>query len=195
MLLRLSGPLLVTLAALTLFLEFCPWSRAQGPYDPSKHDVATTWKGVHFQITELKKLPGNRLLVIVCVYGQPGAPFAGTLIGTPVPIPPGTTPEMIATGYYSPKPFTIDSATMKDELTQQVYTTVKPAPAGTRYVPSTLLAVLHPKQSQFMSIQFPYPPPLPSPPGSPPPQPTVSILLPQAIGPIGGLALPSSVSP
>jgi hypothetical protein len=166
---------------------------AQQQPDPTeKYDVATKWPNVHFQVFHIERIPGDRLLIGVKVYTTPNAPLTGTFIGVDVPMPKDASPVSIAAGMYRPNPFSIDSAVMTEEMTKQDYATVKPDPNGPNYVPSQVLATLHPNEGRMMSIEFPAPP-LP-PPGAPPKQ-TVSILFPNAVGPIRRIELPPPAAP
>lgn len=183
---------IVVLLALALSLS----SKGQDKSNSSANDVATAWPGVHYQVTQLQTIPGDRVLVVLRIYATSGVPQSGTFIGVEVPIPPGTPPAMIASGIFRPKAFSFDSATLKDDLTQQTLTALAPDPSGPRYLPAKLLVVLHANESQMMTLQFPMPP-------SPPPDSsgannlphTVSLYLPKATGPIKGLVLPSGPSP
>jgi hypothetical protein len=96
---------------------------------------------------------------------------------------------MIASGLYRPDPFSIEPAIMTDEATKQTYRTVKPRPGGPNYIPGILITTLHPNSSSMMSIQFPAPP-LPKPVDGIIPKQTVSILLPNAKGPIVRVVIP-----
>ena len=46
------------------------------------------------------------------------APAGGTLVGYPVPVPPGLTPNQIALGDYRPQPFSLASSVMIDDLSK-----------------------------------------------------------------------------
>jgi hypothetical protein len=162
---------------------------AQQSVPADKYDVATTWPGIHFQISHIERIAGNRLLVIATVYAKPEAPPDGTLIGIAVPIPKNPSPELMAAGVFQPKPFSIESATMMEETTKQTYSTVKPDPAGPDYIAGHILSTIHPHEKRIMAIEFPVPPP-PSD-GSDPAKQTISILLPNAVGPIKQIILPS----
>lgn len=187
MLPRPLSQFLGTIALLAVSIVLASPSHAQTAAMP---EVATTWPGISYRITQVQKIPGNRLLVVVCVHALRNAAPGGTLIGIPVPIPPGTPPAVIATGQFLPKPFSIEAATMTDDRTHQVYNTVKPDGSGPHYVPATLITTLHPGQGDYMTIQFPYPPPAPAEPGAVPVPPKVTLLIPNAVGPLKGLILP-----
>lgn len=160
---------------------------AQTP-DPSQYDVATSWPSVHYQITVVQRIPGNRLLVAVRLYGKGDAP--PTLIGVQVAIPANATQPEVAAGLFRPKPFSISGATMTEEITKQTYTTLAPAPNSTPYLSPDVLLTLHAGESQVMTIQFPAPPPPDPSSGIDPKHQTVSILLPKAVKAVTGIVLP-----
>ena len=157
---------------------------APNPY-PCTHmgTVDTTWSGVVYEIPQVLRITGNRLVFVVVVHATDDAESKGTLIGNGGDIPPNASPEMIAAGYYRPTPFSIFSATMTDDASQVSYRAVEPDTAGPSYLESQLLTTVHPGETRIMTIQFPSPPP-PAPVDGIIPKQTVSLLLPNARGPI-----------
>jgi hypothetical protein len=154
-------------------------------------DVATTWPEVHYRIAQVLRLEGDHVVVVVNLYATAKAPL-GTFIGIPVPIPPNASPEEIQGGMFRPNPFSIQPAVLTDELSKQTFSTLPVAPLGpgTHYLPPTFLGTLHPQQSDIMTIQFSVPPPPPPEGGGLPPEQKVSILLPNAMGPVKDLIIP-----
>lgn len=183
------------LAAVLLLLVFGPEVIAQQTPASPPNDIDTTWLGVHYQVMQLQKIAGDRLLVMLRLYGTPKVPSSGTFIGVQVPVPPGTTPAMIATGIFRPRAFSIASATMTDDQTHQTYATLAPSPSGPRYLPDKVMITLHANESQIMTLQFPLPPPLPPGTSTDNLPHTVSLNLPNATAPIKGLILPSPSAP
>ena len=165
---------------------------AQPSKPDDRFDVATTWPEIHFQVFQIDRIAGHRLVVFVRVYASANAPVGGTFIAATISIPKDATPSMIDSGLYAPKPFSLESAIMTDEATKQTYPTLKPDLAGPSYFPGKIIETLRPKEADMMSIQFPAPPPPPSVDGGPPPTQTISILLPNAKGPITGIIIPPS---
>jgi hypothetical protein len=155
----------------------------------------TNWPGIHFQIMYLARIQQNHLLVGVRLYATTEAPAGGTLIGVSVPIPANAKPSDIAAGAYRPSPFTMDSSTMTDELSQKTYPVVPSvALPGHKYRPAVLLEVLTPGQGDMVTLQFEVPPPPPPPePGQLPIKQTLSFLFTNAKGAINKVPLPPPV--
>lgn len=158
-------------------------------------DVKTIWPGIHFQVTVLKRIPPDRLLAVVQIVATPQTPPPGLELSVPNPNkpPPNMDPRTAAL-LFPPKPFSLESATMTDELSQQQYSTLPPvAPPGHSYRPGKVLDFLRPGDSVILTLQFPIPPPPPPPPGSTvPPKQTVSFLFPKAQGPMIHIAVPAA---
>src|ERR1700723_423886 len=136
-----KGLLGVGIAATLMLFALCGPVQAQQP-DPSQHDIATTWPGVRYEVTQLQAIPKNRLLVVIRLYAKSDPTGNGTFIGVNPPIPPGTPPELIATGVFRPRAFSLETATIKDDLTQQTYPTAPRDPTGPAYLPGDVLITL-----------------------------------------------------
>ena len=122
-------------------------------------EVETKWPGVLFAISRLERIQDNRLLVFVRVIATSKAARSGTFLGTRPAIPPGASKEDIATDLYNAKPFSLASAVMTDDQTQQKYPVLPPvAPPGKEYFPGELANGLLPGQGETLTIQFAAPP-------------------------------------
>ena len=158
----------------------------------AKLEVETNWPGVLFSIYRLERIQDNRLLVWVRVTATSKSPPSGTLLGARPPIPSGATKADIATGLYNAQPFSLASAVMTDDQTQQTYPVLPPvAPPGKKYFPGELANGLLPGQGETLTIQFAAPAaPAPVEGGRPAKQ-TVTFLLPGAKGPIANVQVPA----
>ncbi len=190
-----SADALKLLSFVTLFLVSALGLAAQTNEKEPSYVVATNWPGIHYQVFHLERIAGNRILVALRLHAGGDAPARGTTIGVEVPLPPGTTPEMISTGMYRPRPFSIASSTLTDDATQKTFAAVAPDPAGPHYLPSQLLTTLHPNEAAIMTLEFPSPPPPDPASGIRPSQQTVSISLPRAVHPLTRIVLPPPVPP
>lgn len=154
-------------------------------------EVETNWPGIHYQIIIFKRIPPERLLVVVRVLATPQAPPGGTLLGFPVPIPPNI-PRAEAILLYPPHPLSLMESVMTDEATQQKFCALPPVSSpGKAYRPSATLQILQPRHNIILTVQFAVPPPPPPDPatGAPAKQ-TVSFLLPNAKAPITHVPIP-----
>jgi hypothetical protein len=141
---------------LNLFLLF-PHLRAQEAA-VNHNEVESTWQGVLMQLIMLKRTSEDRVLVLVRLQAtQKAAP--STLIGTRVPIPPGTTKQEIQSGAFVPQPFSFASAIMTDELTKQVFPVVPPNPKALAVAPSAIMTNLTRGEAFVISVEFKVPPP------------------------------------
>ena len=151
--------------------------------------VDTKWPGVRVQVSEIRRIPGDRLLFVMVLVATAKAPIS-TLLGFPTPVPVNL-PKAYGVMNLPPQPYSIAAATMTEEKTQQTYHTLVPDPKGLHYRKSSVLTTLSPGRGCYMTIQFQTPPPPPPPaPGEPPPKQYVSLLIPQAVGPITHVMLP-----
>jgi hypothetical protein len=153
--------------------------------------VESTWPGIEFHIPEVKRIAGNHLLVVVALWASAKAP-SSTLIGTPGAYPPNPTKEEL-TMPLIPTPFSLQGSTMIEDRTQQKYEMVPSAPKAPFYRPSSMLASISPRQTLYMTIQFLAPPPPPPDKNGIVPKQTVSILLPEAEGPVTKVVIPPPV--
>jgi hypothetical protein len=152
--------------------------------------VATTWRGVNYGIYRVERIAGDRLLIGVELIPTLGAPPEGVFIavhGPPPPKVPNPSSGLIVVAKRDTGPLSLDTAVLTDDLTKQTYEVVPPDPAGPNYLPSQTYGVLRANEVDQMAIQFPCPPPPPS--GQQAKQ-TVSLLLPNAKGPITGIEIP-----
>jgi len=157
-------------------------------------EVDTTWPGIHFQIFHVERIVGNRVLIGVKVVATPQAPTLGTQISVQAPIPKDVDPSLVRFGHYGMAPFSLDKAVMTDERTKQAYPVVPSDPAGPHYLPGQMIGTLHPNEAEVMTIQFDVPPPPPDGNGNIPKK-IVSILLPNAKGPITRIEIPPPAKP
>ncbi len=160
-----------------------------------KAEVETKWPGVLFAISRLERIQDNRLLVFVRVVATSKSAPSGTYLGTRPAIPPSASKDDIATGLYNGRPFSLASAVMTDDQTQQKYAVLPPvAPPGKAYFPGELANGLLPGQGETLTIQFAAPPAPPPVEGGKPAKQTVSFLLPSAKGPIANVPVPAPSS-
>lgn len=150
------------------------------------------WPGIKCQIIIIKRVPPNRLLVVVRLAATSEASPGGTLIGYTVSVPPMGNKKGPSLPLTAPSPFSLASSVMTDEKTKITYATLPPvAPPGKAYRPGATLGFLKPNQNLVLTIQFAVPPPLPPDPSTGiPPKQTVSFMLPNAKGPIARVLLP-----
>jgi hypothetical protein len=179
----------------TLLLFF--FSMAVHAQDESQAlgEVETNWPGIHYQITIIKRIPPDRLLVVIRVLATPEAPPGGTMLGFQAPIPPNLNRNLtsVQIAYlYPPRPLSFANSIMTDEKTQQKYPSLPPvAPPGKGYRSCVTLAGLRPRQNVILTIQFAVPPPPPPDPSSGTPvKQTVSFLFPNAKAPIAHVSIP-----
>ena len=160
----------------------------QPPPEPKVPSVTTEWPGVLMKIPEVKRIGGNRLLLVVQIFATDAAP-AGTLIGTPAVQDPNASAEdkmrpLVAS------PFSLQGSMMTEEHTLQKFPMLAQDPHGPIYPSSVLLASVAPGQSVYLTIQFALPPPPPPDNTGKIPKQTISVLLPKATGPITGVVVP-----
>jgi hypothetical protein len=157
----------------------------------------SNWPGIRYQITDIQRIPPDRLLVVVRILATAQASAAGTLIGFPVQIPPNANKYDVAAGYYHPRPLSLASSVMVDDLTQQKFLVLPPvAPHGKKYRPGDVLDSLRPGGRDVLTIQFAVPPPPPPPQaGQPPVKQTLSFLLTNAKELIRKIAIPPLEKP
>jgi len=141
---------------------------------PKTYGVDTQFPGVRFDIMKIERTVQNRLMILVCIHATHDISPQGVFLGTRVIPPPHPTWQQVASGIYAPKPFSIRSTVMIDELSQQRYPTLRPvAPPGRGTLRDQTFARIGPGQSAFLNLQFAMPPPPPPPPpGTQPPPPT-----------------------
>jgi hypothetical protein len=147
--------------------------------------------GINCQITTIKRIPPNRLLVVVRLLATTETPPEGTLIGYTVTVP-SLSKAGPPTPHVDPTPFSLASSVMTDEKTKLTYPTLPPvAPPGKAYRPGVALGFLKPNQNLVLTLQFALPPPLPPDPATGvSPQQTVSFMFTNAKGPITHVTLP-----
>jgi hypothetical protein len=163
---------------------------AQQSAKRSTFEVETTWPGIHFKFVRIERILDERLLVVVRIVATPQAPATGTLIGVKPSIPAGATPEEGRSGRYEPRPFSLASSVMIDDLTLQRFPALAPIfPPGKEYVPAEILAYLSPGRAEVMTLQFKVPPVADS---RAPEKQTVSLLLTNAKAPITAIPIPSA---
>lgn len=159
-------------------------------------EAETNWPGIDYQIFAIERIPPDRLVVGIRVVATAKAPPQGTLLGTPVPIPPNADKFAIQAGIYHPLPLSFASSVMTDELTKQTYPALRPiSPPGRKYIPSAVLSTLRPGGIAILTLQFavPPPPPPPSPSAPGPVKQTLSFLFPNAKGPIVHVPIPPPI--
>lgn len=151
-----------------LFLLLAPaLARAD---DDASQKVATTFPSIDYRIAFFKRITPDRLLLGVQIFATPQASPAGTFIGIPVPIPKNATPEDIVAGRYHPRPLSLASSQMIDDLTEQTYSPLPPLTQnGMSFRPGSVTGTLHPREAFTLTIQFPVPPPPPPPAPAPAP--------------------------
>ncbi len=154
------------------------------------------WPGIHYQIFWLSRIQPDRLVVGVRMLATPQAP-AQTLVGYPVPVPHGLTPEQIAAGDYRPLPFSLAPSIMIDDISKQQYPTLPSiSPPGRAYYSNQVVGTLAPGQTLLFTVQFKIPPPPPPPePGQPPVKQTLSFLFTNAKSPIKNIPIPPPIPP
>ena len=167
---------------------------AQQPAKKSKFEVETTWPGIHFKFVRIERILDERLLIVVRIVATPKAPATGTFIGVKPLVPPGATPEELRSGRYEPRPFSLASSVMIDDLTSQRFPALAPiSPPGKEYVPAEVFASLLPGRAEVLTLQFRAPPapPLAVADNRAPEKQTVSLLLTNAKAPITAIPIPS----
>lgn len=149
------------------------------------------WPGVKYELFRVKRIAGDRLLFGVKIVGTAQAPKGGTVIGIKVPIPADASQEDIQSGRYDPLPFSIAPAKMIEEKSGKEYASLAPLPTGQQYVPSDIRFRLLPGSTEIVTVQFSAPPPPVNAAGEPVKEKqTVSLLLPDAKGPITNIPVP-----
>ena len=94
----------------------------------SNFEADTKWPGILFSISGLERIQDNRLLVSVRVVATAKAARSGTFLGTMS----GQRDSSGSPSYL--RPFSLDSAVMTDDQTQQKYPALPPvAPPGMAY--------------------------------------------------------------
>jgi hypothetical protein len=141
-------------------------------------DTASEWPGVHYQLLELKRIPPNRLLILLQVIPSAGTPARGVDIIGPM--------VTVAGGISLPLPFSFDSSTMTETPSGISYPVLPSiAPPGRAYRASKIRATLAPGGKIWVNLQFACPPPPPPPaPGVPPPKQMLSFVFPKGKTPI-----------
>jgi hypothetical protein len=70
----------------------------------------------------------------------------------------GATPEELHSGRYEPRPFSLASSVMIDDLTSQRFPALAPIfPSGKEYAPAEILTYLSPGRSEVLTLQFKVP--------------------------------------
>ena len=165
---------------------------AQQPAKKSKFEVETAWSGIQFQFVKIERILDERLLVVVRIVATAQAPATGTLIGVKPLVPPGATLEDLRSGRYEPRPFSLASSVMIDDLTSQRFPALAPIfPPGKEYAPAEILAYLSPGRAEVMTLQFKVPPAALRADGPASEKQTVSLLLTNAKAPITAIPIPS----
>ena len=151
-------------------------------------DTESEWPGIHYQMLELKRLPPNRLLILLQLIALTGTPPNGTSIIGPMGGGAG--------GIKIPLPFSFDSSTMTDNLSGVSYPVLPSvAPRGRAYRGSQIRATLLLGQRIWLNLQFACPPPPPPPPeGQPPKKQILSFVFPKGDKPIQ-IELPPAPAP
>ena len=153
----------------------------------SNFEADTKWPGILFSISGLERIQDNRLLVSVRVVATAKAARSGTFLGTMS----GQRDSSGSPTYL--RPFSLDSAVMTDDQTQQKYPALPPvAPPGKAYFPGELVNNLFPGQGETLTVQFAAPPWEPGSGEGRSAKQTVTFLLPGASRPIANVPVPSS---
>jgi hypothetical protein len=157
-------------------------SLAQSKSD-SFGSVATTWPGIEYQIFDIERIAGNRVLIGIKLVANSDAPSVTSIL-VRTPVPKGADSSLTGT-----EPFSLSTAVATNELSKETYATVAPDPAGPGYLPGQMLGALRRFQGFTMSIQFEIPPAKPDESGATP-KVSISLLLPNAKGPITKIVIP-----
>ena len=171
-------------------LVFTASLRAEESRDrASNFEVDTKWPGILFSISGLERIQDNRLLISVRVVATPKAPRSGTFLGTM-----SAERDIYGSPSYL-RPFSLDSAVMTDDRTQERYPALPPvAPPGVAYFPGELLNNLFPGQGKTLTVQFAAPPRQPGASEGRSSKQTVTFLLPGAKRPIANVPVPAPSS-
>jgi len=178
------------IAICTLFALAAFPLRAQTADTPAK--VATTWPGVDYQIFDVERIAGNRVLFGIKLVANSGAP-AVTFIAVHTPVPKDADPSLVSTGVYGTEAFSLSTAVATNETSKETYATIAPDPTGAQYIPGQMLGSLRRNQGFTMSIQFEIPPAKPDASGATP-KISISLVLPNAKGPIPHIVIPQPVT-
>ena len=193
---KLHLPLTFVLAGLfgLLASELVRAQQDANPSDPT-YEVKTEKPGIIFGVAQIRRIPQNRLLVIIYIRATSEVPSTGVNLNTSVMPPPGTKPWDLYK--FRDKPFSLHGSTMTDELTGVQYPLLRPTlPPTMAYFPGGTRATFIPNHREILSIQFATPPPPPPPPpGQPPVIQKLSFSLPTAVGPITHVPLPPLGAP
>jgi hypothetical protein len=157
-----------------------PPSMARAPQHPVR--IATEWAGIEASIWEIRRLPGNRLL-IQCAFDNLSAKTAFLAVNIRTVKKPGINGEPATEGVEF-DPYNISAgALLTDEGTELTYKAVpgSPAPSGFGFRPG---------DGTVLSVTFPAPPPPPEKPGAAPVKQKVSVQLPQVRQPFRNIVIP-----
>jgi len=165
---------------LLLLLTLPPLS-AQTPPGKPLASVATEWRGVHFDIAEILRLDGERILVAVRVRGDATAKNPTRISGADRSSPenPGDIES-----------FTLAEATLTDEGSGQSFTAESGVPGSPFWGEPSIIATVRPNTWFQLAVCFKVPRPPQATPGGKPVEQKVTFHLPRAKGPIKGVTLP-----
>jgi hypothetical protein len=185
-------PLCAMVICLGIFLA-CPLCViAQQPARKAKFDVETIWPGIHFKLVRIERILDERLLIVVRIVATPRAPVAGTLIAGKPTLPLGATVEDLRSERNEPRPFSLASSVLIDDLTLQRFPALAPVfPIDKEYAPGEMLGYLSPGRAEVLTLQFKVPPSALIADGGTPEKQTVSLLLTNAKAPMTGIPIPS----
>ena len=126
-------------------------------------EIDTDWPGVHYRLLVFKRVPPNRLLLLLQLVGTKDAPATGVMIDAAAPAIPGIKAHRSF--------FSFATSTMTDTLSKISYPVLPSiAPPGHMYRPNELMATIRMGRSALVNIQFACPPPPPPPPEGEPPK-------------------------
>ena len=178
------------IAAGLVFADPAPALSPPSLDDPTKYQAETDWTGIDYQLVRLERIEPNRLLALIRIFGTSKTPPEGVLLGTYVPIPPGTKPEDMMKFAAMSRGVSLFPTVMTDDLSQTQYPALRPLQRW-GYLAPVILQRLFSGRSELCHLQFAVPPPPPPPPpGQPPPVQTLSFLIPHAKGPIAHVPIP-----
>lgn len=168
----------------SVFLLASVWAE-----DKAAYEVESNWPGVVMKVAEIKRIPEDRMVIVVRLVATQDAP-RDTLIGYQEKIPESATPEQVAFGLYTPSAFSLKASTVTDEQTGKTFEVAKPKDDDIALAPTSIMSRLNRGRSLLLAVYFQIPPPLPLGADGKPPKHTFSLQLPNAKGLITKIPVP-----
>ncbi|MGB8352260.1 MAG: hypothetical protein WCD79_00070 [Chthoniobacteraceae bacterium] len=141
----------------------------------------TQWTGVQMEVSEVKRISKDRVVVLVRIEATSKAPET-TLIGL------ASSPAKGGKESSPSQPFSLAAGTLTDEQTKKTYPVAEPDPQAIAYAPTQIMTQLSKGQAVVLSVEFQLP--VPAEKDGEDPKQTVTLKLPNAKSDIEHVIIP-----